>query len=87
MKISSGYLLKTVAGKSIVIPVGDNPDFGGMITLNDTGTFLWNLLQKNTTKENMLEDLLKEYDVTVDEAKDDIDAFIEKLSSLHILED
>jgi len=87
MKISSGYLLRTIAGKNIVISVNDNLNFNGMITLNETGVFFWNLLQKNTTKTEMLEAILKEYDVSEKEASEDIDNFINKLRSANILED
>ena len=87
MKIRDGYLLRTVAGKNIVVSVGADVEFSGMLTLNDTGVFLWNLLQSETTKEKMLEEILKEYDVPKDQASFDIDAFVKKLSDNKILED
>jgi len=86
MKISEGYLLRTVAGKNIVVSVGADVNFNGMLTLNDTGVFFWNLLQKDITKEEMLVAVLKEYDVSKDEASKDIDEFIDKLSANKILE-
>lgn len=86
MKISEGYLLRTVAGKNIVVSVGADVNFNGMLTLNDTGVFFWNLLQKDITKEEMLAAVLKEYDVSKDEASKDIDEFIDKLSANKILE-
>lgn len=86
MKISEGYLLRTVAGKNIVVSVGADVNFNGMLTLNDTGVFFWKLLQRETTKEEMLEAVLKEYDVSSQEASKDIDDFIQKLSANKILE-
>ncbi len=86
MKISEGYLLRTVAGKNIVVSVGSDVNFNGMLTLNDTGVFFWNLLQNDITKEEMLEAVLKEYDVSKDVASKDIDEFIGKLSANKILE-
>lgn len=86
MKISDGYLLRSVAGKNIVVSVGADVNFNGMLTLNDTGVFFWNLLQKDITKEQMLEAVLKEYDVSAEEASLDIDAFIGKLRENKILE-
>lgn len=86
MKISEGYLLRTVAGKNIVVSVGTDVNFNGMLTLNDTGVFFWNLLQNDITKEEMLQAVLKEYDVSEDEASKDIDEFINKLSANKILE-
>ncbi len=87
MKIKDGYLLRSVAGKNIVVSVGGNLDFNGMLTLNDTGVFFWNLLQKTTTKEEMLSAVLSEYDVDKEEAKKDIDEFIMKLEDAKLLED
>lgn len=87
MKIASGYLLRTVAGKNIVVSIGEEVNFNGMITLNDTGVFFWNLLQKETTKDEILQAVLEEYDVTAEEASRDIDEFITKLKAAKILED
>ena len=87
MKINDGYLLRSVAGKNIVVPVGSDTNFNGMLTLNETGVFFWNLLKAGTTKEKMLESVLKEYDVSSAEAKHDIDEFIDKLYDAKILED
>lgn len=86
MKIRDGYLLRNVAGKNIVVSIGSDVDFNGMLTLNDTGVFFWNLLQKDTTKEEMLEAVLKEYDVSSDIALQDIENFIQKLKETKILE-
>ena len=87
MKIANGFLLKTVAGKNIVVSVGAEVNFNGMLTLNDTGVYLWNLLQNDTTKEEILNKMLEEYDVSEEIASKDIDAFIEKLRQANILED
>ena len=87
MKISEGYLLRAVAGKNIVVSIGNDVNFNGMLTLNDTGVFFWNLLQKGTTKEEMLEAVLKEYDVSSDIALQDIENFLKKLKDTGILED
>ena len=86
MKIKDGFILSNVAGKNIVVSVGNN-DFSGMLTLNETGVFFWNMLQKGTTKEQMLIEIRKEYDVSEREASEDIDYFIRRLSDAKILED
>ena len=87
MKIRDGYLLRSVAGKNIVVSVGAQLDFNGMLTLNDTGVFFWNLLSMGVTKEEMLDALLKEYDVSAEDASKDIDEFIGKLKDARLLED
>ena len=43
MQIKPGFAMRKIAGSNIVVPVGAaSSDFNGMITLNDTGAFLWN---------------------------------------------
>lgn len=87
MKIRKGYLLRKVAGKNIVVSVGSDVEFSGMLTLNDTGVFYWNILQKNTTRDELLDAILKEYDVPQDVASADLEAFIKKLEEAKLLEE
>lgn len=87
MKLRDGYLLRTVAGKNIVVSVGSDVEFNGMLTLNDTGVFFWELLKKDTTKEEMLGKILEEYDVSQEEACRDLDDFLAKLKEAKLLED
>ena len=86
MKIKSGFLLRSVAGKNIVVPVGAELDFGGMITLNDTGKFMWEQLINETDVDDLLKKIVSEYDVDEETAKNDINIFINKLKELNILE-
>ncbi len=87
MKISDGYILRTVAGKNIVVSVGADTAFSGMLTLNETGVFFWNLLSKDTTKEEMIEKVISEYDIDRDTVSADIDNFLSNLKEKGILED
>lgn len=86
MKIKNGFVLRQVAGNYIIIGTGDEAvDFNGMITINETGAFLWKLLEKEISKEELAEKMLSEYDVDRDTAEADIDEFIEKLRSSKLL--
>ncbi len=86
MKIKDGFILRQVAGNYIVIAVGDEAvDFNGMITVNETGAFLWKILADGATKEEMLEKLLTEYEVDEETAKKDITDFLIKLNDGKLL--
>ena len=87
MKIRDGFIMRNVAGKNIVVSVGAEINFSGMLTLNDTGVFFWGLLAKGTDKDKMLAAVMAEYDVDKDTASADIDNFIKKLKDHDILED
>ena len=64
MKIKEGFILRNVAGSNVVVPVGQaTVDFNGMMSLNDTGAFLFDKLTKGTTEEQLIRDLMDEYSI------------------------
>ena len=73
MKVKEDFLLREVAGCYVVVPVGKATiNFNGMLNLNETGAFLWEKLQNDTTKEQLLQEML--------------DNFIKKLKDANLLE-
>ena len=86
MKINSGFVLKDIAGSFVVVPTGDNlVDFSAMITLNETGAFLWNLLSDEITVEELADAMCSEYDVSKEDALSDVNEFVETLKSKKVL--
>ena len=79
MKLKKGFVLREVSGSVVVVPTGDDLNLNMMITLNGTGRFLWEQLEKGAEKEDLLKAMLAEYDVAEDTAKAHIDAFCAKL--------
>ena len=87
MKLSSEFLLRQLADSWIVLPFGGaTVDFNGMLTLNESGAFLWKKLEQGSDREALIRALLAEYDVDSATATADVDAFLEKLSSAGCLE-
>lgn len=87
MKIKEDFILRKVADSYVVVPVNDmTVDFNGIINLNETGAFLFEILQKGADKQELLDKLLSEYEVTSEKAENDIDVFIQKLKDADILE-
>jgi hypothetical protein len=85
MKIKDGFLLRQVAGCHVVVPVGAL-DFDGVITLNETGVLIWSALQKETTKDELINLFLEEYDVSREIADRDVEAFLLKLREADLLQ-
>ena len=87
MKIKEDFILRKVADSYVVVPVNDmTVDFNGIINLNETGAFLFEILQKGADKQELLDKLLSEYVVTSEKAEADIEVFIQKLKDADILE-
>ncbi len=88
MKLKDGFLLKTVAGSKIVVPIGDaTVSFNGVITLSGSAAYLWEKLQAGATEAELLDALLAEYNVERDYAAADLKRFITKLRDANMLEE
>ena len=79
MKLKEGFLLRQVAGETVVIPTGDDLDLNMMITLNETGKFLWERLEQGAEQKDLVAELLAEYDVDEETARISVDRFVKKL--------
>lgn len=87
MKIKNDFVVKEISGSIVVIPVGSQVmDFNGMVKLNETGAFLFNLLKNETTTDALVNELLSEYEVTREKAEQDAIAFINKLKEADLIE-
>jgi hypothetical protein len=56
-----------------------------MISLNETGLLIWNMLEKGCDEADLLAAFLEKYDVESEVAKRDIGRFLDKLRSAGIL--
>ena len=79
MKLKDGFVLREIAGETVVIPAWDSLNLDRMITLNETGLFLWKLLEQETDEDAVLGALLAEYEVEESVAKRHVAAFIDQL--------
>ena len=80
MKRNDGFLMRQVAGRYVLAPVGDTvKTFSGMITMNATGKFLWDLLEQEQTVDSLAQALVDTYEVSFDNAKEDVIKYLEPL--------
>lgn len=87
MKTKPNFMLRNVAGKDIVVAVGAaSMDFNGIITLNETGAFLWKILEQGATYDELVEKMSAEYEADKDEIKSGIDEFIKIANDAKLLD-
>lgn len=85
---NENFLLHTVAGSQVLVPVGEAVgNFAGIVTLNGSGVHLWNVLATEQTEKMLVSALLERYDVSETQAKADVVKFIEKLRSVGAIQE
>lgn len=87
MKLNENFILRQVAGTWVVLPVGEaTAKFNGMLSLNETGAMLWNQLLEGKNKDDLVNALTSEYNVTAEVAQGDVEDFLTKLVKVGCLE-
>jgi len=88
MKVRGNYIMRKIAGTYVIIPVEDSvADLDGVIAVNDTAAFLFSKLMEEITFDELIENLVSEYDVTEEEAQKDVHDFITILKERNMLEE
>lgn len=86
MKIEKEFVLREIAGDYVIIPTGKTVlEFNGLISTNEVGASIWNMLQKETTFEELVQGILKEYEVEENVVREDVSEFLQQLSEKGIL--
>lgn len=76
MKVKEGYIVRKIGTKYYAVSAVRAAEGGGMIALNETGAFIWDLLKEDTTVENIAKALVEKYEIDVDTATRDTEAYI-----------
>lgn len=70
----------------MLVPIGEAAQkVHGIVTLTQSGAFLWERLQKPCQKDELVRDLLGEYEVDCQTAEDDVSNFLNKLQQRGLL--
>lgn len=77
MKIKNEFILREIAGSWIVVPVGQRiVEFNGLISLNESGAQLWRKLMSDTNEQELVNWIVKEYEIEEYNARADVREFI-----------
>ena len=86
MKLKQEFILRNIAGDNLLVPVrGLGDSFNGLITLNETGTFIYKQIEMEKDEGEIVMALMEEYNVTQEKATEDVEAFCDNFRRLNIL--
>ncbi|MBE6717939.1 MAG: PqqD family protein [Ruminococcaceae bacterium] len=80
MKLKYDFVIRNVAGQSVALAVGeDNKYFNGMIKLNSVGEFIFKLLKDDISEDDILTQIVENYNVSPEQAKSSLVPYLETL--------
>lgn len=87
MKIKGEFIVREIIGECVLVPVGETAlRFNGIISLNPVSAVIWKGLLENKDREQLLEDILEEFEVERDQAAADLDEFLQLLRQNQLLD-
>jgi hypothetical protein len=86
MKRNKDFLLQYVGGQSLLVPLGLKVmDMNGLVALNATGRHIWELLAEDRSQEYLAAEITHRFDVDLETARADVQAFLSDLGGLGLL--
>jgi len=89
MKLKEGFVLRQVCGENVITGEGLGViNFGKLLALNETAAWLWKEAdaQGDFTVDSLADKLCEEYDVTAEQARQDVAAIVKKWQEVEVVE-
>lgn len=86
-RLKNGFIIREIGNQIMAVPVGkQTSEIHGMIALSESAKLLWEVLQNGATADELVDVLMENYEVERSVATEDVERFIELLSSQGALE-
>lgn len=80
------FVSRQIAGEYILVPVGEAAvAFNGLASLNPAGVFLWRLLARPRTRQELSGALAAEYALTGEQGDQDVQCFLDLAMSRNLV--
>jgi hypothetical protein len=81
-KVSTNHLYSEIADEAVIL----NLESGVYYGLNSVGVDIWQWLQHSQTEEKLLDLILAEYEVTPEQAEQDLQSILKEMLEVGLLE-
>lgn len=83
---SPNIVTRKTGNEYILVPMANNiADMNSVYTLNESGAFIWELIDGKRNTEDIIRALTEEYDIDNDAAAKDVFSFLENMSNYLII--
>lgn len=82
----TGFVTRKVGDAYMVVPTGTRmKEYKGMITVNETGAFLFDQVKERRSAQELVDALKKEYEIDDETAFEAVSAFVDQCSFANLL--
>ena len=85
---SPDIVTRKTGNEYVLVPVANNiADMNSVYTLNETGAFIWELIDGRKSVEELIKAVIDKYDIDRETATTDVFSFIDNMSNYLIIKD
>jgi len=83
---SPSIVTRKTGNEYVLVPVSNNiADMDSVYTLNETGAFIWELIDGEKCVSDLIEELVEQYNIDKDTATEDVFLFIHNMRKYLII--
>ena len=83
---STAIVTRKTGNEYVLVPITNNiADMNSVYTLNETGAFIWEHIDGKRTVEEIITELMNEYEIDKQNAESDVFIFISNMSKYLII--
>ena len=87
MRLNGKYKLRKVSDTYVVVRLGgESLDLSKLITVNETGAFIFEKLKNDISMDELVAAIVAEYDIDEDGARKAAETYVDKLVELGVAE-
>ena len=87
MRRNDRFLLRRLGRQDILVPLGSQvADMNGVVILNTTGRCVWELLAEDRSADDLVAAIAEEFDVDRERVQTDVQAFLDQVTHMGLLE-
>ena len=84
----NGFVKRKIGTQFVIVAIGEaNKLFNGMISVNGTGSFIWDQLEKNMTMDELVTAITEQYEIDAATARADATTFVDTLKGVGAIAD
>jgi hypothetical protein len=81
-ELKSQFVTRAIGDELVIVPLtGNVAKMNELFTLNATGKFIWENVEKADTVDDLVGILTDEFDIDTDKARNDVASFLHKLET------
>ena len=83
---SKSIVTTKTGNEYVLVPIANNiADMNSMYTLNETGAYIWERINGENSVEDIINEMMMEYEVDYDSASNDVFSFLDDMSKYLII--